>query len=47
MKVSAMLLCDFYKLSHRLMYPEGTEVIYSTWTPRESRVKGVDEVVVA
>jgi nicotinamide phosphoribosyltransferase len=47
MKVSAMLLCDFYKLAHREMYPEGTEIIYSTWTPRESRIKGVDEVVVA
>jgi nicotinic acid phosphoribosyltransferase len=26
MKVSAMLLCDFYKLAHREMYPEGTEI---------------------
>jgi hypothetical protein len=24
------LLCDFYKLSHRVQYPEGTEVVYST-----------------
>lgn len=43
--LSAMLLCDFYKLSHRAMYPEGTEVVYSTWTPRASRVDGVNEVV--
>jgi nicotinamide phosphoribosyltransferase len=41
-----MLLCDFYKLSHRAMYPKGTEVVYSTWTPRASRMKGVSEVVV-
>lgn len=27
------------------MYPEGTEVVYSTWTPRTSRVKGVDYVI--
>ena len=40
------LLCDFYKISHRAMYPEGTEYVYSTWTPRASRMKGIDEVVV-
>lgn len=44
--LSATLLCDFYKLAHRLMYPSGTELVYSTWTPRASRMKGVDEVVV-
>lgn len=27
------------------MYPEGTEVVYSTWTPRMSRVKGIDYVI--
>jgi len=27
------------------MYPENTEVVYSTWTPRASRMKGVDKVV--
>lgn len=27
------------------MYPQGTETVYSTWTPRASRMKGVDEVV--
>lgn len=41
-----MLLCDFYKISHRAMYPEGTEVVYSTWTPRASRVRDVESVVV-
>lgn len=45
MKPSAMLLCDFYKVSHREQYPEGTELVYSTWTPRDSRVEGVNEVV--
>jgi nicotinamide phosphoribosyltransferase len=44
--LSAMLLCDFYKVSHREMYPEGTETVYSTWTPRASRMKDVDQVVV-
>ncbi len=39
------VLCDFYKIAHRAMYPTGTEVVYSTWTPRASRMKGVDQVV--
>lgn len=39
------LLCDFYKISHREQYPKGTEKIYSTWTPRASRIIGVNEVV--
>jgi nicotinamide phosphoribosyltransferase len=43
--LSAMLLCDFYKISHRAMYPTGTEVVYSTWTPRASRMKDVNHVV--
>lgn len=43
--LSAMLLCDFYKISHREQYPAKTEVIYSTWTPRISRHEGVNEIV--
>lgn len=43
----ATLLCDYYKLSHRAMYPNKTELVYSTWTPRGSRMKDVNEVVVA
>lgn len=43
--LSAALLADFYKLSHRTMYPKGTTVVYSTWTQRASRVAGVNEVV--
>ena len=42
-----MLMADFYKLSHRVMYPEGTEYVYSTWTPRSGKhLGGVNEVVV-
>lgn len=33
----ATLLCDFYKVSHKQQYPKGTEVIYSTWTPRSNK----------
>jgi nicotinamide phosphoribosyltransferase len=45
MKLSAMLICDFYKISHREQYPEKTEVVYSTWTPRISRLASIDHVV--
>lgn len=44
-RLAATLLCDFYKVAHREMYPEGTELVYSTWTPRASRMKGVEKVV--
>lgn len=43
--LSTMILCDFYKISHRELYPEGTELVYSTWTPRTSRLKNVNNVV--
>lgn len=46
MKLNMMLLADFYKIAHRAMYPIGTSVVYSTWTPRASRMKGVDHVVI-
>jgi len=42
---SPSLLCDFYKISHKAQYPAGTEVVYSTWIPRTSRMTGVDKVV--
>jgi len=41
-----MLITDFYKQSHIHQYPKGTELVYSTWTPRESRIEGINEVVV-
>lgn len=39
------ILCDFYKISHRAMYPQKTELVYSTWTPRATRMAGVEKVV--
>jgi len=40
------LLCDFYKVSHREQYPEKTQMIYSTWTPRSNKYHpSVDKVV--
>lgn len=44
--ILAPLLLDSYKSSHRLQYSPNTEYVYSTWTPRKSRLSGVDEVVV-
>jgi nicotinamide phosphoribosyltransferase len=38
-------LIDGYKVSHRQQYPEGTEFVYSNWTPRGSRIDGIDHVV--
>jgi len=31
-----ILLTDGYKLDHRRQYPEGTEFVYSNWTPRSN-----------
>lgn len=28
---------DGYKLGHHRMYPEGTEQVYSNWTPRSNK----------
>lgn len=44
-KINPMNLIDGYKADHRRQYPEGTEFVYSNFTPRQSRVPGVDKVV--
>jgi nicotinamide phosphoribosyltransferase len=33
---NAMFLTDGYKLDHRRQYPNGTEYVYSNWTPRSN-----------
>ena len=43
--MNPLLLTDGYKLDHRRQYPAGTTLVYSNWTPRKSRVEGVEEVV--
>lgn len=43
--LNPMLMADFYKISHRRMYPANTQQVYSTWTPRTSRLSYVDSVV--
>lgn len=43
--MNPLLLVDFYKPHHNKMYPEGMSLLYSNFTPRKSRIKGVNEVV--
>lgn len=43
--LNPLLLSDFYKQSHRVQYPIGTQFVYSTWTPRGSRMENVNEVI--
>jgi len=43
--INPMCLIDGYKADHRRQYPEGTEFVYSNFTPRQSRIDGVTEVV--
>lgn len=40
-----VLLKDGYKVGHKFQYPDGTSLVYSNFTPRSSRLEGVDEVV--
>lgn len=44
--MNPILLTDFYKVNHQRMYPEGTTMIYSNFTPRKSRLENVKGVVV-
>ena len=43
--MNPILLTDGYKVDHRRQYPEGTSLVYSNWTPRKSRLAGIDDVV--
>jgi nicotinamide phosphoribosyltransferase len=43
--MNPLLLTDGYKVDHRRQYPVGTSLVYSNWTPRRSRIDGVEEVV--
>lgn len=40
-----VLLKDAYKIGHVAQYPKGTTMVYSNFTPRASRIAGVDGVV--
>ena len=43
--MNPLLLTDGYKVDHRRQYPDKTTLVYSNWTPRKSRIKGINEVV--
>ena len=43
--MNPLLLTDGYKVDHRRQYPDGTTLVYSNWTPRKSRIEGVEDVV--
>ena len=43
--MNPLLFTDGYKVDHRRQYPEQTTLVYSNWTPRKSRIEGVEEVV--
>lgn len=45
MQINPLTLIDFYKTSHARMYPENTSFIFSNFTPRSSRIEGVNHVV--
>ena len=43
--MNPLLYTDGYKVDHRRQYPDKTTLVYSNWTPRMTRIKGVDQVV--
>ena len=47
LKIFPELAIDWYKNAHRPAYPKGTQNTVSTWTARATKIKGINEVVVA
>ncbi|MEO7490712.1 MAG: nicotinate phosphoribosyltransferase, partial [Ferruginibacter sp.] len=45
MKTNPFLLTDYYKVGHVFQYPDKTELVYSNLTPRNSRLKDINEMV--
>ena len=43
--MNPLLLTDGYKVDHRRQYPNNTTLVYSNWTPRKSRIEGIEAVV--
>ena len=44
-RVNPMLETDFYKTIHHLAYIPGLDYLVSYWTPRMTRIEGVNKVV--
>jgi nicotinamide phosphoribosyltransferase len=45
MNIAPLSHIDWYKADHRRQYPNGTTLVFSNFTPRSSRLEGVDSVV--
>jgi nicotinamide phosphoribosyltransferase len=43
MKHNPLTAIDFYKADHKSQYPEGTEVVYSNFTPRSDKLSNIGE----
>jgi nicotinamide phosphoribosyltransferase len=43
--INPIMLIDMYKTDHRRQYPDGTTLVYSNFTPRKSRIPGINEVL--
>jgi len=43
--IQSTILSDSYKQGHYDMYPEDLTLLYSNFTPRKSRVEGVNAVI--
>lgn len=43
--MNPLLYVDSYKIHHTKMYPEGMTKLYSNFTPRKSRIPGIESVV--
>ena len=43
--MNPLLYTDGYKVDHRRQYPDNTTLVYSNWTPRSSRIEGINKVV--
>lgn len=43
--MNPLLMIDFYKSDHRRQYPKNTELVYSNFTARKSRVENADGMV--
>src|SRR5688572_15128383 len=43
--MNPLLYTDYYKTEHFNMYPENITKLYSNFTPRKSRIEGVNSVV--
>ena len=45
MIINPLFAKDMYKVGHHRMYPEGTTLLFSNFTPRRSRLPGIDHSV--